>query len=38
MPDKLEKLFEKEYMKKGYSKKESDLIFYKWLKKHRRKK
>lgn len=30
MPKKLEKIFEKEYMKKGYTKEEADLIFFKW--------
>ena len=30
MPKKLEKKFEKEYMKKGFTKKEADLIFFKW--------
>lgn len=30
MPKKLEKIFEKEYMKKGYTKKEADVIFYKY--------
>ena len=34
MPKKLEKIFEKEYEKKGYTKKEADLIFYKWESKH----
>lgn len=36
MPEKLEKEFEKEYMKKGKTKKEADLIFYKWENKHRK--
>jgi len=30
MPKKIEKLFEKEYKKKGLTKKEADLIFFKW--------
>lgn len=28
MPEKLKKIFEMEYMKKGYSKKKADAIFY----------
>lgn len=28
MPNELKKVFEKEYMKKGYSKKKADAIFY----------
>jgi hypothetical protein len=38
MPKKLEKEFEKEYMKKGYTKKESDIIFFKWENKHKNEK
>ena len=34
MPKKIEKAFEKEYMKEGKSKKEADLIFFKWENKH----
>lgn len=30
MPKKLKRIFEKEYEKKGYSKKEADSIFYGW--------
>lgn len=29
MPLKLERKFEREYMKKGYTKKEADIIFFK---------
>lgn len=36
MPVKLKKIFEKEYMKKGYSKKKADSIFYAWENKHKR--
>lgn len=35
MPDKLKKEFEKEYTKKGYTKEEADLIFFKYEKKHK---
>jgi len=35
MPYKLKKKFEKEYKKKGYSKKEADRIFYSWENKHK---
>ena len=40
IPKKIEKAFEREYMKKGKTKKQADLIFYKWEAKHglRRKK
>lgn len=34
MPKEIEKAFEKEYMHKGKTKKEADLIFYKWEAKH----
>ena len=34
MPEKIEKAFEKEYTKKGYTKAEADLIFFKWESKH----
>ena len=37
MPKKIEKAFEKEYMKKGKTKKEADKIFFKWENKHKRK-
>jgi len=30
MPYKLKKKFEREYKKKGYTKKEADEIFFKW--------
>ena len=33
MPKKLERIFEKEYMKKGKTKDEADLIFFKYEKK-----
>ena len=36
MPKKLEKKFEQEYMKKGYSKKEADLIFFKYESKRKK--
>jgi hypothetical protein len=36
MPEKLKKIFEKEYKNKG--KKEADRIFYAWENKNRRKK
>jgi len=36
MPKELEKKFEKEYMKKGYTKKQADLIFFKWESKHKK--
>ena len=37
MPKRLEKIFEREYMKKGKTKKESDLIFYKFMNKRKNK-
>jgi len=37
MPEKLKKIFEKEYKDKGKSKKEADEIFYKYLNKRRKK-
>jgi hypothetical protein len=37
MPKKLEKIFEKEYEKKGKTKKQADLIFFKYENKHRKK-
>lgn len=30
MPEKLKKIFEKEYTKKGYTKSQADTIFYKY--------
>jgi hypothetical protein len=36
MPKKLEKEFEKEYEKKGYTKEEADLIFFKYENKHKK--
>ena len=38
MPKQLEKEFEREYMKKGKTKKEADIIFYKWEAKRKKKK
>lgn len=35
MPIKLKKIFEKEYMAKGYSKKKADSIFYAYKNKHK---
>lgn len=35
MPREIERKFEKEYMRKGYTKKEADIIFYKWYNKHK---
>lgn len=35
MPYKLKKKFEREYKKKGYTKKEADSIFYAWENKHK---
>lgn len=34
MPEKLKKIFEKEYEKKGYTKKEADSFFYGYENKH----
>ena len=34
MPTKLKKIFEKEYMDKGYSKEKADAIFYAYEAKH----
>lgn len=36
MPLKLKRIFEKEYEKKGYTKKEADSIFYAYERKHGR--
>jgi hypothetical protein len=38
MPLKLKRIFEKEYMKKGKTKKEADEIFYSFENKHKKKK
>jgi len=38
MPIKLKKIFEKEYMAEGYSKKKADAIFYGYENKKRNKK
>lgn len=38
MPKKLKKIFEKEYMKKGKTKKEADSIFYGYLSKKKKNK
>lgn len=38
MPKKLEKIFEREYMAKGKTKKQADLIFYKFESKLKSKK
>lgn len=37
MPIKLKKIFEKEYMAKGYSKKRADAIFYAYENKRKKK-
>jgi len=37
LPKKLEKVFEEEYKKKGYTKKEADIIFFKWENKQKNK-
>lgn len=36
MPKKIEKAFEKTYMKKGLTKKQADVIFFKWENKHKK--
>lgn len=38
MPKEIEKAFEREYKKKGFTKKEADLIFFKWESKNKKRK